>query len=72
MGIEQQGKSRGVPQGYVLGSTLWNLGYNMVLEVAVSGGLQVICYTDDTLRLTETAVAAITMKILELELEIAT
>ena len=75
--------TRGVPQGSVLGPILWNLGYNQVLEVALSTGVQVICYADDTLiiaagkqwtrtlRLTEAAVASITSKIRDLSLKIA-
>ena len=74
---------RGLSQGSVLGRIPWNLGYNQILE-AIPVRVQVICYTDNdtfiiaggmewtwTLRLTETAVAAITAKIQDLELMIA-
>jgi len=41
---------RGVPQGSVLGSHLWNLGYNAVLEkVLLPPDCEVVCYADDTL-----------------------
>ena len=74
---------RGLSQGSVLGRIPWNLGYNQILE-AIPVRVQVICYTDNdtfiiagdmewtwTLQLTETAVAAITAKIQDLELMIA-
>lgn len=40
---------RGVPQGSVLGPTLWILTYNAVLRVAESGHMQLIGFADDTL-----------------------
>jgi hypothetical protein len=39
----------GVPQGLVLGPTLWNIGYNWVLRVTLQTGLRVVCYADNTL-----------------------
>ncbi|KAL0871552.1 hypothetical protein ABMA27_004087 [Loxostege sticticalis] len=39
----------GVPQGYVLGPLLWNIGYDWVLRGSHAAGVSVICYADDTL-----------------------
>lgn len=39
----------GVPQDSVLGPTLWNIGYDSVLQWGTDPGYQVICYADDTL-----------------------
>ncbi|XP_018373067.1 PREDICTED: uncharacterized protein LOC108767600 [Trachymyrmex cornetzi] len=39
----------GVPQGSVLGPTLWNIGYNDVLREPLPYGRTCICYADDTL-----------------------
>lgn len=41
--------NRGVPQKFVLGSLLWNLIYNAVLEAALPAGTNITCYADDTL-----------------------
>lgn len=39
----------GVPQGLVLGPTLWNIGYDCVLEEGLDVGCCIVCYADDTL-----------------------
>lgn len=39
----------GVPQGSVLGPTLWNIAYDSVLQAGNEYGCQTICYADDTL-----------------------
>lgn len=39
----------GVPQGSVLGPTLWNVGFDWMLRATLPPGLSVICYADDTL-----------------------
>lgn len=43
--------SCGVPQGLVLGPTLWNVGYNQVLDTCLPGDCRVICYADNTVLL---------------------
>lgn len=39
----------GVPQGSVLGPTLWNIGYDEILQKGSEMGCSTICYADDTL-----------------------
>jgi len=43
------GQCCGVPQGSVLGPTLWNVGYDGVLQGFFPPGLGLVCYADDTL-----------------------
>lgn len=43
----------GVLQGSVLGPTLWNLAYNVILRTPLSTGCFVVCYADDTLLLAQ-------------------
>lgn len=61
-GIATRRMGMGVPQGSVLGPTLWNIGYDFVLRKGVQYGCEILCYADDTLILAsadtlETAVA---------------
>ncbi|KAL0277929.1 UNVERIFIED_CONTAM: hypothetical protein PYX00_005045 [Menopon gallinae] len=51
--IEQRSTSRGVPQGSVLGPTLWNVAFDRILEERLPTGAKVICYADDTLLITK-------------------
>ncbi|KAJ8910377.1 hypothetical protein NQ315_012824 [Exocentrus adspersus] len=38
---------RGVPQGAVLGPTLWNVSYNGVLRIPTEEGVKMVAYADD-------------------------
>ena len=74
---------RGVPQGSVLGPSLWNIGFDVVLRTPLPTGVSITCYADDTLlvavdkgwtrtaRLMETGLAAVISRITSLGLEVA-
>lgn len=47
--MEKRAMLAGVPQGSVLGPTLWNIAYDSVLQLGSDYGCQTICYADDTL-----------------------
>ena len=83
-GMQKRPIGRGVPQGSVIGPSLWNIGYDQVLRAALPIGVFVTCYTDDTLqvacggewmhaiRLIEAGLASIIARINSLGLEVAT
>ena len=48
-GLARRAVVRGVPQGSDLGLLLWNQGFHAVLDTALSIGVKVTCYADDTL-----------------------
>lgn len=75
--------TRGVPQGSVLGPTLWNILYNDVLNLDVGSDVTLVAYADDLAAVvksktpedlkekTERTIELIEMKLQELGLEMA-
>lgn len=47
MGYKQIWMTCGVPQGSVIGSTLWNAQYDELLEMTMLQGAKLIGFTDD-------------------------
>lgn len=48
-GMERRTMEAGVPQGSVLGPSLWNITYDQVLRVPTEEGCRILGYADDTL-----------------------
>jgi hypothetical protein len=49
---QRRGVYCSVPQGSVLDSLLWDIGYDAVLRTGLPPGSSVVCYADDTFVLT--------------------
>lgn len=46
-GVVRQSMHRGVPQGSIVGPTLWNLAYNNILRIPMPEGVKIIAFADD-------------------------